>query len=144
MRLLGGPPLVAVQLAVVALVLLFVAPVRPPLLLAAFPDSPDRLPPLPAPPYTSVTTTSGLSLHVPVGTNQCWALPLPCTPYVRPELRLREPGNLAGGFILDAAREYVDIHGSDLPPAVSAPASLGVALPAGWHAYEAERGVRWM
>lgn len=144
LRLGGGPPHVVVQLAVVALVLLFAAPVRPPLLLVGFSRSPDGLPPLPTPPYTSVTTTSGLSLHVPVGTNQCWALPLPCTPYVRPELRLREPGNLAGGFILDAAREYVDIHGSDLPADVSAPASLGVALPAGWHAYEAERGVRWM
>lgn len=144
-RLAGGPPPVAVRLAVVALVLLFVAPVRPPLLLAGVAASPDDgLPPLLAPPYTPVTTISGLSLLVPVGTNQCWALPLPCTPYVRPELRLREPGNLAGGFILDATREYVDIHGSDLPLAVSAPANLGVALPSGWYDYEAEHGVRWM
>ncbi len=43
-------------------------------------------------------TESGLTLRVPVEGDQCWDAPRPCTPYPRPDLRLRRPGELASGF----------------------------------------------
>jgi hypothetical protein len=47
-------------------------------------------------------TASGLDVYVPVGTNQCWDAALPCSPYLGPSLRLREPGNMQAGFAVDA------------------------------------------
>ncbi|GAB4428610.1 MAG: hypothetical protein OHK0015_11680 [Chloroflexi bacterium OHK40] len=143
-RLAAGSPFAAVCLAVVAGLLLYVAPVRGPLLLVPPPGSEDGFWALPVAPTRPYTTASGLELALPATGDQCWATPLPCTPYPRPELRLREPGNLGGGFVLDPARAYVDIGGSELPPAVGAPGDLGVALPTGWYPYEPEPGVRWM
>jgi hypothetical protein len=43
-------------------------------------------------------TTSGLMVHMPVETNQCWDAPLPCSPYFRNTLHLRQPGKLERGF----------------------------------------------
>jgi hypothetical protein len=48
-------------------------------------------------------TASGLGVHVPVETNQCWDALLPCSPYVDPSLRLRETGNMQAGFAVDAS-----------------------------------------
>lgn len=56
------------------------------------------------------TTDSGLDVWTPAGTNQCWDAPLPCTPYPHPNLRLRVPGALGQGFILNI--------GPDDPPQV--------------------------
>jgi len=50
---------------------------------------------------TTYVTDSGLELHVPVEGDQCGDAPLPCTPYPRPNLRLRVPGELGGGFVED-------------------------------------------
>jgi hypothetical protein len=47
-------------------------------------------------------TSSGLTLYVPVETNQCWDALLPCTPYFLDSLHLRQPGKLESGF----AEEY--------------------------------------
>jgi hypothetical protein len=43
-------------------------------------------------------TDSGLQLKVPAETDQCWNVPLPCTPYPRQKLRLLKPGDFASGF----------------------------------------------
>jgi hypothetical protein len=43
-------------------------------------------------------TTSGLTVYVPVETNQCWDAPLPCSPYFLDTLHLRQPGELERGF----------------------------------------------
>lgn len=43
-------------------------------------------------------TSSGLTVYVPVETNQCWDAPLPCSPYFNDTLRLRRPGDMASGF----------------------------------------------
>jgi hypothetical protein len=43
-------------------------------------------------------TTSGLTVNVPVETNQCWGAPLPCSPYFPDTLHLRQPGELERGF----------------------------------------------
>lgn len=143
-RLTEGPLFGVVRLAVAVIVLLLGAPLQPPLFIVLSTSS-DRLPQLPTPEHTFFMTESGLILHRPTKSDQCCALPLPCTPYPSRELRLREPGNLASGFILDATHEYVDMHVRDLPPAgVSAPASLGVFLPVGWFPYETTYKLRWM
>jgi hypothetical protein len=61
------------------------------------------LPPLPGADCTEYATRSGLILYVPVSGDQCWDAPLPCTPYPSPDLRLRRPGDLSGGFMLEPA-----------------------------------------
>jgi hypothetical protein len=54
------------------------------------------------PKLTTFITTSGLELYVPVSAlGQCFDAPLPCTPNPAPNVRLREPGNLASGFVVD-------------------------------------------
>jgi hypothetical protein len=53
---------------------------------------------LPATKLTPHQTSSGLTVNVPVETNQCWDAPLPCSPYFRSTLRLRDPGRPGRGF----------------------------------------------
>jgi hypothetical protein len=53
---------------------------------------------LPEAKLTPHQTTSGLTVNVPAGTNQCWDAPLPCSPYFDKTLRLRQPGKLERGF----------------------------------------------
>jgi hypothetical protein len=45
-------------------------------------------------------TGSGLTIYTPVQGDECWDAPLPCTPYFRPQLRLRGK-SLSAGFYLD-------------------------------------------
>ena len=56
-------------------------------------------------PLVTRTTDSGLQVHVPGHGDMCWNAPLPCTPYFNPRLRLREPGNMAKGFVIDPRAE---------------------------------------
>ncbi|MEP7344614.1 MAG: hypothetical protein ABI877_05090, partial [Gemmatimonadaceae bacterium] len=49
----------------------------------------------------SYTTASGLRLSVPRDNNLCWRGPLLCTPHPAPNLRLRNPDNVAEGFVAD-------------------------------------------
>jgi hypothetical protein len=71
-------------------------------------------------------TRSGAELHVPVEApmrdnqpNACWNAPLPCTPNPAPNLQLRIPGRLEGGFRVDGAWEMqqwpYSWHGYFLP-----------------------------
>ncbi len=53
---------------------------------------------LPVAKLTPHQTTSGLTVNVPVETNQCWDAPLPCSYYFHDTLRLREPGKVERGF----------------------------------------------
>ncbi len=46
------------------------------------------LAPLPVPPFTQVKTLSGDILNRPTETDQCWLIPLSCTPFASEELRL--------------------------------------------------------
>jgi len=56
-------------------------------------------------PLATMTTASGLQVHVPVEGYQVWRAPLPSTPYFNPDLRLRVPGDLSAGFtVLPPAR----------------------------------------
>jgi hypothetical protein len=61
---------------------------------------------------TVFRTRSGAELNVPAEAamrdnqpNACWNAPLPCTPNPAPNLRLRVPGQLEGGFTVDGAWE---------------------------------------
>ena len=57
------------------------------------------VPPLPEPRVVPHQTFSGLTIYVPVETNQCWDTPLPCSPYFSDTLRLRRPNELGSGFV---------------------------------------------
>jgi len=54
--------------------------------------------PLPQPQVLPHRTASGLTIYVPVESNQCWDAPLPCSPYFTDTLRLRHPGKIQDGF----------------------------------------------
>jgi hypothetical protein len=53
---------------------------------------------LPVAKLTPHQTTSGLTINMPVETNQCWDAPLPCSPYFHDTLHLRQAGKLERGF----------------------------------------------
>src|SRR5258708_11632061 len=53
---------------------------------------------LPEPKLTPHQTTSGLTINMPVETNQCWDAPLPCSPYFHDTLHLRQAAELASGI----------------------------------------------
>ncbi|MGE0452747.1 MAG: hypothetical protein AB7O37_03860 [Vicinamibacteria bacterium] len=125
---------------VALLLLVHVAPYRNPPFVSGDLVGANGFPRLPTQPYSVKQTLSGLRVFQ---SDWCWDVPLPCTPYFREGLRLRAAGDLGAGFVLESARQFVDMHGSELPAGVEASPELGVALP-GWHAYDAERGVRWM
>jgi hypothetical protein len=48
------------------------------------------------------TSDSGLKLYVPTAGDPAWDAPLPSTPYPKPRLELRTPGDLGGGFEIRA------------------------------------------
>ncbi len=53
----------------------------------------------PQPPIKVLVTLSGLELNVPDShINQCWDIPLPCTPFARTRIYERVPGELQHGF----------------------------------------------
>jgi hypothetical protein len=63
---------------------------------------------VPPPTITQFTTWSGLVLNVPVGRYaRCWDAPLPCTLTPAPNLRLRDPARLDGGFAVDGDWQMV-------------------------------------
>lgn len=45
--------------------------------------------------------SSGLTVNVPVDTNQCWSMTVPCSPYFSDNLRLRRGTSLRWGFEVD-------------------------------------------
>lgn len=56
------------------------------------------------PPVQVYETASGLQLNVPYShIHQCWQIPLPCTPFPRPGIVARAPGQLRHGFAYNAA-----------------------------------------
>jgi len=58
--------------------------------------------PLAQPRVVPHQTFSGLTIYVPVETNQCWDAPLPCSPYFSDTLRLRRAHVLESGFVSNA------------------------------------------
>ena len=68
-----------------------------------------------------VRLESGLMVNVPID-SKCFTAPLPCTPEPRPALRLRKPGALGAGFLLDPA---VEVEVPDDPPSRGGPVRGG-------------------
>ena len=84
--------------------------------------------PIPVIETSTYTTASGLRVLSTVHSDTCWGAPLPCTPYPRPSLRSRRPGDLASGFVLDDPLGCIDLHHCG-PDVVRAPHDVGVDLP---------------
>lgn len=57
------------------------------------------------PEHRQFETGDGLIIHVPIGMNQCWAIPLPCTPYPDSAVSARVPGDLRHGFRIVTEKE---------------------------------------
>jgi hypothetical protein len=62
---------------------------------------------LPESPLIIRQTLSGLTVQVPKEGNQCWDVPLPCTPYFDETLRLRKSSSLRSGFQSDAQEKIL-------------------------------------
>jgi hypothetical protein len=52
--------------------------------------------------------SSGLTVQVPIETNQCWEAKLPCSPYFADNLRLRRDGNLRWGFRIEPSERSLN------------------------------------
>jgi hypothetical protein len=117
--------------------LAYIWPFRTPVWYPADPQSAFGLHPPPQIAYRSAATASGLVVHVPESGDQCWSIPLPCAPYFRPDLHLREPTQLSAGMAVTA---------SLMPRAVGfiATPDIGVQEVSGWYAPEAKLNIRWM
>jgi hypothetical protein len=63
---------------------------------------------LPEPKLTPHQTASGLTVNMPVETNQCWDAPLPCSPYFHDTLHLRQAGKLERGFASEESGTVVN------------------------------------
>ena len=55
--------------------------------------------PLPQLKLQQQTSDSGLAYFTPIDKPQCWAAPIPCSPFPNPFLSLRKPGDLFSGFV---------------------------------------------
>jgi hypothetical protein len=70
-----------------------------PLLIPPGPDHGFYPPPVAV--MKTFTTDSGLVLSIPAVGGLSWDAPLPCTPFPKKGLRLRKPGQMKSGFVLD-------------------------------------------
>ena len=61
------------------------------------------------PEYSTISISNLTKINIPNNTDQCWNIPIPCTPYYRPTLKLRKNG-LDSGFLLDDTVTFADIH----------------------------------
>ena len=61
--------------------------------------------------FQQYETKSGLIVNYPPTTDQCWTIPIPCTPSLNPYLELRIPGELRHGFKLSEETEIQQAQG---------------------------------
>ncbi len=102
------------------------------LLMCIVPSENLRPPPpsehgFPPPELRQFITRFGTRINYGAPGHRCWDAPPPCTPYLRSSLRLRQPGVLASGFVLDDPFECIDMH-SCRPPGVQTPPNVGIDL----------------
>jgi hypothetical protein len=98
----------------------------------------------PTPEYISVSINNLTRLNLPTKGDQCWDIPIPCTPYVRSNIHLRKD-NLDAGFILDNTITFADMHQGSLPGGITVSPGLGVAvMQATWYKFEEEENIHWM
>ena len=98
----------------------------------------------PAPEYFTVSINNLDRLNLPKKNDQCWDIPIPCTPYPRSNLRLRGK-SLDSGFMLDETVTFADMHQGSIPRGVTVSQGIGVALMSGfWPDLDDGPNVRWM
>jgi hypothetical protein len=91
--------LLLVALAILGAAVLFKLHQRGLLPVVAGPDA--GFHPAPTVATMTVRTPFGVEVHVPIGTENCWNAPIPCTPNLRPALRLRRDADLRCGFTVN-------------------------------------------
>ncbi len=94
-RLLGTK----ISLTFCLIFFLFVSPFQNPIFMGPYDDT-TVLYPVPHPDYETKYTDSGIEIHITNERDQCWDIPLPCTPYFYKNLNLLKPGDLSSGFWL--------------------------------------------
>jgi hypothetical protein len=101
---------------------------------------------LPTPEYMTISLNNLSRLNLPIKNDQCWDIPIPCTPIPRPNLHLRKD-NIDSGFVLDDTITFADIHQWSIPRGVSVSQEIGIALmgrEGTWSEFEVEKSIRWM
>ncbi len=83
-------------------------------------------------PHATRTTESGLEVRTPGEGIQCWKIPLPCTPYFRPNLALRVAGDPSQGFLLEKTVTLADLEEGAIPLGFEVSPDLGINLVSGW------------
>lgn len=84
-------------------------------------------------------TYSGLEVHYPENSDQCWKIPLPCTPIFDPYLMLIAPGDMSQGFMRDPNAPYPGT------PHFRAPADqYGIVRISGWLETDPATGQLWV
>jgi hypothetical protein len=96
------------------------------------------------PEYVTVSVNNLTRLNLPTKSDQCWDIPIPCTPYFRQTLHLRKD-NLDSGFILDNTFTFADMHQGSIPKGINVSPGIGVALMGRtWFDFEEGTNLRWM
>ena len=99
---------------------------------------------IPTPEYLTTLIDNTSQLHIPKSTDQCWDIPLPCTPYYRPTLHLRNT-TLNSGFILDDTFTFADIHQGSMPSGLMISSDIGsVFMGTTWPGFDERSNIRWM
>lgn len=86
------------------------------------------------PAVQTMVTDSGLEVQVPEGPHAlaaCWDAANPCTPYFRPGLRLRSPGEVQKGFVLDTEKHFPTLLATPRLGLTASP-EFGIAAVSGW------------
>jgi hypothetical protein len=98
----------------------------------------------PKPEYSTVPINNLINLNIPNGTDQCWDIPIPCTPYYRPTLKIRK-NHLDSGFFLDDTVTFADIHQASTPRGLNVSPGIGVALMGRpWFEFDAKTNLCWI
>jgi hypothetical protein len=98
----------------------------------------------PTPQYITIPINDLIKLNLPTQIDQCWDIPIPCTPYYRPTLRIRK-NSLSSGFLLDETFTFADMHQSSIPKGIIVSQELGVSMmEADWNRFDEAKSVRWI
>jgi len=87
------------SVAGITLALAVAALVQRPPLIGPGPDH--GFHPMPDPDVVEAFTDSGLKVYLPAVDDQTWDAPLPSAPFLTPGLKLRVPGDMTRGFVID-------------------------------------------
>jgi hypothetical protein len=94
--------------------------------------------------YITVSINNLAKLNLPTKDGQCWNISVPCTPYYRPTLRLRN-NDLRSGFMLDDTFTFADMHIGSPPRGLIVSRGIGaIVIDNTWYTFEQGENFRWM